>query len=74
MKNQIAQKLAALVEERTLLLKQMEQMRNDFETCRERVLELNGSIQATQEMFQMMGDNADDSESEAPSRADTNED
>lgn len=73
MKTQIQEKLNALVAERENILKAMQEMRNNFEAYRERVIELNGSIQSTQEMLQMLGDSCGDTESKAESGADSNE-
>lgn len=73
MKEQLEQKLTALVDERQQILSAMEQMRSDFEACKERVIQLNGSIEATQEaikIVQVATDNGTNCEAETGSDTD----
>lgn len=60
--------------ERDQLIQAMNQMQIDYERCRERVIELNGSIKATESILNDIESkgNADDTESKTASGSDSN--
>ena len=73
MLKQLEQQLNSYLQERENILQVMDKMRADFDSYRERVIELNGSIQATETMIRSMGEKSNDSESETETGSDVNE-
>lgn len=74
MKNKLQTTLENYVAERNQLVQIMEQMKIDYDKYRDRVVELNGSIQATEAILNQMEDKGetDGSESEATSGSNSN--